>query len=63
MRNRIARLGVVTSAVVALSVPLSTPAHAWSCMDVYGKVLCLVVGTTCRTYGEVTGNGEICQLG
>ena len=61
--KRLARLGLVGSLAVAVSAPMTAPAQAWACLDDVTRVLCFVVGTSCRAYGEVTGSTEICQLG
>ena len=63
MRTRIARLALVGGLAVAASAPLSAPAHAWACLDDVTRVLCFAVGTSCRAFDDVTGRGEICQLG
>ena len=62
MKNRLIRLGVGASLVVVASAPMTAPAQAWSCTGDVGYALCLVVGTTCRTFEKLGGNGEICQL-
>lgn len=61
--NRIARMVLGGAVAVLLSAPMTAPSHAWSCQDEVGQALCLVVGTTCRTWGEAGGNTELCTFG
>jgi hypothetical protein len=61
--KRLVRLGLVGSLAVAVSAPMTAPAQAWACLDDVTRALCFVVGTSCRTVGEVTGSTEWCSLG
>jgi hypothetical protein len=61
--NRIARMVLGGAVAVLLSAPMTAPSHAWSCQGEAGQALCLVVGTTCRTWGDLGGNTELCTFG
>jgi hypothetical protein len=61
--SRLVRIALGGAAAALLSVPMTAPSHAWSCTGDVGQAACLVVGTTCRTFGEAGGNTELCSFG